>query len=311
VTLAPGKPSVASPGDGDNPVPGPGLDLLVDLAEAGRLSKQGYYEALTLAFRTGREDAVTRIEQAMSKHLAAYRNLAHLRQSAAFFGAAHVRVLHDEPGAFRIIDCDSRVSSDVLFVTFSIVSGHVDHLPFAQSFLAENKFRHIHVAHWKKTSYQRLSLDEFAHHLTPIADGYRSVFTYGVSLGGYAAIYYAGPIEAHPIAASPRLPLHPLNQGFRGLLWQPGSHWDETKFRHQRLSQLRLTPHAPVVLFDPADPIDARYVEEELVPAFRNLQCIHVEGAGHSALKKLATGSNLKRSILSIVEQRLGLSLRK
>src|SRR5690606_24823440 len=130
-----------------------------------------------------------------------------------------VEIIEEVDGGYRIVDCNSSHASEVLFITFDKVSSHIDHIPFEYPFISNNGYKHIHVAQFRRTSYQRLSLEAFRDVLEPHINKYKYIFTYGPSLGGYAAIYYASVIGAHAIAGSPRLPLHPENLKFKNILW--------------------------------------------------------------------------------------------
>ena len=228
-----------------------------------------------------------------------HRNLDHLLKSTRFFGAPSVAIMFDVPGAFRIIDCDTEISSDVAVVTFGKVSSSVDHVPFAYPFLNQNGFKHFHVAQQRKTSYQKLSLDQLRRTLGPVLKNFKYVFTYGSSLGGYAALYYANAIRANAIAASPRLPLHPINRKFFGRLWEGGSHWDETEFVHEELNKSGSNHGSHLVIFDPEDEIDSNFVIQEIYPAFSSVEYLHVNGCGHSALSHLNKLGSLQSTILN------------
>lgn len=256
-----------------------------------------FYEGLVAAHKQGNGALVQALEALLQKKFPSYRNLEHLLKSSAYFGSPDVEVLVENE-SFRVIDCNVSRTSDVLFITFGIVSSHLDHLPFAHAFLSASGFKHIHVAQKRKTSYQLLSFEHFSQLLAPLAAHFRYRFTYGTSLGGYAALYYASAINAHAIASAPRLPLHPENLKFKGVLWRPGSHWDEAEYKHLPLSNVvSATCPVPFVIYDPCDPIDANFVQNCIVPSFPIIRFLEVPGSKHAPLAQLLGKGQLKSVI--------------
>lgn len=265
--------------------------------EVGYEKAADFYEALVSARKQNNAKRVQIVEALLRKKLGSYRNLEHLITSSSYFGSPDVEILVEHPD-FRVIDCNIRCTSDVLFVTFGIVSSHLDHLPFAQAFLNASGFKHIHVAQRRKTSYQTLSFEHFAQLLAPLVSAYRYRFTYGTSLGGYAALYYASAINAHAIASAPRLPLHPENLQFKDTLWRPGSHWDEHPYEHVPLSHV-VSPACPqpFVIYDPCDPVDSNFVQRCIVPHFPSIRFFEMPGSEHAPLAQLLAKGQLKSVI--------------
>lgn len=234
--------------------------------------------------------------------MAGYRNLPHVLASAAFFGRPEVEILDETPGVCRVVDCDTRISSDTVFVTFGKVSSNIDHIPFGYPFLTRQGFRHIHVAQVRRTSYQLLDLAGFAERIAPLVAGYRHRFTYGASLGGYAALYYGTQIGAQAIAGSPWLPLHPENRQFEGREWQPGSHWDEGPYLHRPFAELDTTGMpAPMILFDLADVVDSNFIQHCIAPYFARLTLLHIRGSRHGSLMQLQKEGMLKQMISDLI----------
>lgn len=261
-----------------------------------------FYKALVTARKSGNERWLQALTTLCQERLATYRNLPHLLESSAFFGSPEVEILAEEEGNYRLIDCNVGCQSDVVFITFGKVSSHVDHIPFAYPFLGRSGFKHLHVAQARKTSYQKLSFERFAELLQPLVKDYRYRITYGPGLGGYAALYYAPAIRAHAIAGSPRLPLHPENEKFRGTLWQPGSHWDEASYKHLPLSRLATTMcPEPFIIFDPDDVIDGNFIKHCIEPYFVSIRFLEVPGSKHGSLMKLSRSGKLKDLILEYV----------
>lgn len=135
----------------------------------------------------------------------------------------------------------------------------------------------VYVAQRKQSMYQGLSFEQFEKVAKPIADG-RETYTYGVSVGAYAALYFAGAIHAKPVLAAPRCPGHPLAP----------SRFGHFPFNHKAdLEYLPQTPHSPMVLVDPYCGVDARFVRDWVKPSYPGLTKVDVPGAGHLVLKHL------------------------
>jgi hypothetical protein len=150
----------------------------------------------------------------------------------------------------------------------------------------------IHAAQRVGTQYQGLSVEAFHAAVAPAVAGYEAVSTYGSSLGGYAALYYGGCIDARIIAAAPMFPAwRPLaNRVYAGL---PVSHGE--------LRDGPLSRHAPVVIYDPMLRQDSRMVEEMVRPAYPALRTVDVPHGGHPVLIALARARVLKPLILGLV----------
>ncbi len=92
-----------------------------------------------------------------------------------------------------------------IVVTFGGQPSDLTATGFGTAFLLGQGFDTVYVAQRHGTQYQGLSRERFVEGVAPVIAG-RDVVTYGASLGGYAALYYGGAIDARIIAASPMLP---------------------------------------------------------------------------------------------------------
>ena len=257
-----------------------------------------FYQALVSAKKKGDRLTLELLEIYCKEKLINYRNLNHIFKSSSFFGQPHVDIIDEEIGNYRIIDCDSRISSNVLFVTFGIVSSNIDHIPFAYPFLVNQNFKHIHIAQKKGTSYQDLSEKKLFDIMGPIIKRFKKIITYGTSLGGYSALYYSGVLDAQVIAGSPRLPLHPENLKFKGVHWKANSHWDEYPYKHTPLHHSLLTNKRVLVILDPLDPVDINFYENVIRPAVPQVLRLDVPHSKHASLNALNKLSKLKTLII-------------
>lgn len=93
-------------------------------------------------------------------------------------------------------------------ITFATIRDDKANSGFGTNFLLKHGYETIYVSPSKYSNFQRLSKEEFLELVWPYIVG-REVFTYGTSIGGYAAVYYGSVIGANIIAMAPRLSIYP------------------------------------------------------------------------------------------------------
>lgn len=118
--------------------------------------------------------------------------------------------------------------------------------------------------------------------------------TYGSSLGGYAALYYGGSIDARCIAAAPMLPA-----------WRPLDlpAYRDLEMQHLEMADVPISKHDPVVIFDPCVDIDLFLIENMVRPAYPNLREIRVPYAGHTVLITLSQAGLLRPIIEGLIKE--------
>jgi hypothetical protein len=121
--------------------------------------------------------------------------------------------------------------------------------------------------------YQPLSRDTFESVVRPVARRYAHVVGYGSSLGAYAALYFGRDEPWTIVASSPRNSTHPL---YGGKPWQ-----DRQVFLHERFSTAVAPRCRAIILFDPRDAIDRRYLDSEVLPQFPAAEVHRVPYSGH------------------------------
>lgn len=149
----------------------------------------------------------------------------------------------------------------------------------------------IYVAQRAGTQYQKLSIEAFSDAVSPITAG-RDVVCYGSSLGGYAALYYAGAINARVLAAAPILPA-----------WPPlGRPHDAIPILHEPLTDVKRTSHSPVVVFDPMVTADRLMIEKLVRPIYPDGRYVELEFAGHTVLESLKRSRLLQPFVSAVIE---------
>lgn len=278
-------------------------NILIDNIQ--RPNKDYMAEKLKCLYKLSLTEKANEFISTIKNAFSTYRNLDHMINSAQFFGKPEVTILENMEGAYRIIDCNTEDNSNILFITFGKVSSRHDHIPFGYPFLVKQGYRHIHVAQYKGTQYQDLSFEEFEIFFKNIAFKYDKVFTYGSSLGAYAALYYAGAVNAKAIASDPRLPLHPMNEKFKNIIWKENSHYDEYELKHTSMSTNRISDKKPIIIYDRHDVIDSNFCENYILQVYRTEKIINIANTKHASLFKLKSEGKLKQFVIDVVEDKL------
>lgn len=215
------------------------------------------------------------------------------RAASAFVGARPSQtVLADAPGHLITYHRNS-APTDKLIISFGGLPSKKTATGFGSKFSLNQGWDHIFVAQEAMTQYQQLSIAEFQDAVSLIASEY-DVFTYGSSLGAYAALYYGGSVNARIISAAPKNSAHPL------VLQKRFAHLG---FHHQELKDVPRSVHQPVVLFDPHRRDEARFIQKLVVPAYPDLHLVELPYAGHTVLETMKQMGSLKPFIEAYVER--------
>jgi len=205
-------------------------------------------------------------------------------------------LIDQKPDAYRVFYRPGGLRADTLVITFSTAREDYDFEPFGASFLARQGFAHLHFGQAWGNNFQDLSLDEFQKIAAPYCRD-KTVLTYGSSLGGYAAIFYAGTINARAIAATPINPGHPIAV-------HPSKR-EGMSFKHPEIVEAPRSSHDPIILYDDEIPTDHRFVETCILPAYPAAKRMVIKHCGHGgALRILMEIGALKSVILDLFADR-------
>lgn len=144
----------------------------------------------------------------------------------------------------------------------------------------------IYVAQRHGSQYQGLRQQEFYDAVASTIEG-RDVVSYGSSLGGYAALYFGGAIDARIVAAAPLLPAWPPLERAR----------DTINIRHSELAQAKVSSKSPIIIYDPMVRHDLMMVNLMVRAAYPDMRAVEVEDAGHTVLETLKA-SGLLRDVI-------------
>lgn len=165
-----------------------------------------------------------------------------------------------------------------LVITFDPLTYLWPRRPFGLDFLLQAGVDVLSVRKKREHFYQTLSRERFDELVVPSAKRYAQVWTYGSSLGAYAALYFALPHPWHAVALSPRSSVHPR---FGDPFWQA-----QQPFLHERLQGPGRCQC--LIALDPHDAIDRRYLHEELLNAVPQARVFEVRRAGHPVTQMLS-----------------------
>ncbi|WP_201549606.1 hypothetical protein [Psychrobacter sp. Pi2-1] len=201
-----------------------------------------------------------------------------------------VSTLADEEG-FMITFHPSKINTNKLLVSFGGLPSSKTPKGFGSDFAINNGFHHIFVAQQANSQYQKLSLEKFQEAILPLCKG-MDVYTYGSSLGGYCAIYYAGVINAQAISAAPKNSAHPtLSYNLK----RP------VKFLHKNMLDIPRSSKPPIIIYDPYQREENNFINNLILPAYPKSKLIKVPYSGHLVLQVLKDNNILKSFINGII----------
>ncbi len=201
-----------------------------------------------------------------------------------------VSIVAESDGKYRFTYYKQRQEASVIFFTFGTILNDLTSRAFGYPFLTLEGYDHVHVAQGSNQQYQELSLEAFAAIAAPLCAG-KKAFTYGSSLGGYAAIYFASAIRACAIASSPTLPAHAMAKRFPN---------HKIPIKHIPIERFEIAERV-YAFFDPHDEDDEAFMRERIAQACKDLVSVPLPFSGHQALKILKEAGLLKQTIRQIV----------
>ncbi|PAU72999.1 hypothetical protein [Vreelandella alkaliphila] len=182
----------------------------------------------------------------------------------------------------------NKIKSDVIVISFDTITGGLSRKGFATDFLINNGIESFFVSHRRHSFYQGLSQSTFRDIMLDHLYG-KEVFTYGSSLGGYAAIYYASSINAQPIALAPQCSIDPIHKE------TPYSKYKEV-FTHEVLCEKsNKTLKIPIIAYDPLFIKDKCFIDERVKKAYPESVFLEVANGGHSIAETLKNSHVLKK----------------
>lgn len=184
--------------------------------------------------------------------------------------------------------------SNTVVICFDEIAGGLKKKGFGINFFMSNNIEAFFVSHSSRSFYQNLSEVELQNILMPHLEN-KKVFTYGASLGGYAAIYYGSSLNAKPIAFSPRCSIDPVYKDAQAF---------GVEFKHLPLSEKSLGEfEKPIIVIDRNVKKDRLFFEKRIFPLYgNNVIEVAMDNASHFTAAVMNEMGVLKDFVLSILE---------
>jgi poly-gamma-glutamate capsule biosynthesis protein CapA/YwtB (metallophosphatase superfamily)/lysophospholipase L1-like esterase len=179
-------------------------------------------------------------------------------------------------------------NSNKCVITFGEVDSTLSETGFGDKLILSEGMDYIYVAQRRQTQYQFLSAEKFSEVVGEVIKN-KEVYTYGSSLGAYAAIYFGGAVNANILALSPRIPAYPAIHKLTG------ERFKNKGFRHEELGEKKKTDKVVYIFYDNNNYIDRYYIDVFLKPAYPAGIFLHVENAGHYTARALLLSGELKK----------------
>ncbi len=183
-----------------------------------------------------------------------------------------------------------------LFITFGDIHSKIDNLPFALNFIISLGYDVIGVNH-NSNHYQELSLEKFKQILSPYALGLNT-YTYGYSLGGYCALYYASAFQSTAISMAPRNSIDPI------MIEKFGKVFPKLQMKHDFFSNIKTSERAAFIFLDLKYKKDLIYFNERILGNFKKTFIINCHGTRHSVLRHLVETKQIKEIFKSILDNK-------
>lgn len=197
--------------------------------------------------------------------------------------------------AVRRVTSSAGSSGGTIVVTFDSFTNDpdLDRPSFGEHFLAREGVDAVHVVNRLNRWYQHHDMGAVLAVVARVTRGYDRVFTYGSSMGGYAALRFARTVGADAsIALSPQFSVDPRIVPWE-MRWQP----DVARIRFDEL------PFAPAprqyVFYDPRERSDERHAA--LIAAAGPSVSVPLPRAGHPVGALLAETGALQWALRAII----------
>lgn len=205
----------------------------------------------------------------------------------------HQKLTLFDNGETRIDFYKRNTKTNKIIITFDSLRMTWDKPSFGFKLLSEQNIDIIAVQKREKETYhQDLSLKDFLNAVELLVKGYKKRISYGFSLGAYLVVYYTGALDCIILSLAPRLSIHPI--------FGKKSNIGEMPFYHTY--NLKKHPHVrPIIVYDPKDKIDNRFVENEILNAYPAAHLVKLPYGGHAIGPHLQRMGLLKKFILTVI----------
>lgn len=189
----------------------------------------------------------------------------------------------------------NKCENNFVIICFDEIAGGLKKIGFGVNFFISKNIEVFFISHKSRSFYQELSEEELYSVLCQYLNN-KKIFTYGASLGGYAAIYYANSLDAQPIAFSPRCSIDPVYNDSKAF---------GVEFKHIPLNEKIITNYKePIVIIDRKIKKDIKFFEKRISPLYKG-QVIQIpmDNASHFTAAVMSELGILKDFILNTIQR--------
>ncbi|TPW36650.1 tetratricopeptide repeat protein [Oecophyllibacter saccharovorans] len=188
---------------------------------------------------------------------------------------------------------------ETIFVTFGSYSDQhtLERAGFGEEFFHRHGLHAIHVLSRDNSWYQHEEMDALLEAVRQRTRGFRNVFTYGSSMGAYAALRHARFLQATAIAMGPQYSVDPRVMR-RENRWQESFHLPFVTERRQPIAQ----PRRAYVFYDSRSRLELLHMRR--ICRDITVTPVGLPYAGHIVANHLASTGQLSRAVRQIVEGR-------
>ncbi|MGJ8516656.1 hypothetical protein [Carnimonas bestiolae] len=172
---------------------------------------------------------------------------------------------------------------------------------FGTKFLLKNGYENIYVSQSRYTHFQSLSRKLLKKKISSVVRG-RKIFTFGTSIGGYAALYYGDYLDANILAFAPRLSIHPdVIRAHPQVNKNTYVKYSRTLYLHSDIKKVNYNDNVTIV-YDGKLEEDAFFFNKKVKPYFANATVYRLENNSHdipALLKEAGILSSFVKSVFS------------
>mgnify|MGYP004706135513 CR=1 FL=1 len=169
-------------------------------------------------------------------------------------------------------------SKNTLVISFDSYTDrpYLDRTGFGEHFFQKNSVDCIHIISKTNSWYQHQEMDDIIYEILKISKNYDRIFTYGASMGGYAAIRFGRKLDATAIAISPQYSVDPK-------VFPEERRWIEnTKITYLQECRRPIEPlKCTIIFYDPFYELDRRHVKR--ISQDTSVTEVPIPYAGHMA----------------------------
>ncbi|WP_054705557.1 hypothetical protein [Bacillus sp. JCM 19041] len=207
-------------------------------------------------------------------------------------GDGHRKFILFDNGDSRIEFYKYLGETNGIILTFDSINLNWGRDPFGYKLLAKQNIDILSLRRRKvELCHQDLTTDDYYKTVEKLVSGYEKKLAYGFSLGGYTSLYYASALNCEILALSPRISAHPI--------FGKGEYPRES-FTHE-LTFPYNEDISPVIVYDPKDKRDNRFIEENIKRAFPRARYIRTNYSGHATAPYLLKVGMLKTYVYCLL----------